>query len=101
MTSAGTPGSQPGQAPAGWEGTVSADAVSTAVGLMTRLGMCPEVPRAAVLAGQPPGEVLAAMEIIATALLKTLCPGDHGATALQILGQFAAAQAAQMTGSPE
>lgn len=91
MRPGGASGGERGRSPAGLDGApVSWDAVTTAIGLLTRLQMCPDVPRAAVLGDQPPGEVLVAMEIVASALLETLYPDDRGATALQLLGQLAA-----------
>lgn len=75
-------------------GPLSWDAMATAIGLLTRLGTCPDVPRSAVLGGQEPGEVLAAMELVTVVLLETLYPGDQGAAALRALGHLAAERAA-------
>lgn len=102
VTAAGSDG-QRGPSSAGLDGgPVSWDALACAVGLLTRLEMCGEVPRAAVLAEQRPGEVLVAMEAVAAALLETLYPGDRGAAALQALGQLAAGRGAQdAPGAPQ
>jgi hypothetical protein len=76
--------------------------MACAIGLLTRLEMCPDVSRADVLGDQPLGEVLAGMEVVAAALLTSLYPSDGGARMLQGLGLVVAERAAgNLTGGPQ
>ena len=94
---ADTPRRQRGHPASLDDGPLSWQAMSCAIGLLTRLELCREVPRSAVLDGQEPGEVLAAMELVAGALLEILYPGEQAAAALRALGHLAAERAAQET----
>lgn len=60
------------------------------MGLMTarRSGVAVDV--AEVLDGQPAAEVLTALEVVASALLDALAPGDKGIRLLRQLGMAAA-----------
>jgi len=74
---------------------VSWPAVSTAVSLLSRQQLCPEVSRDALLDGQPRDDVAMALEIIAAAVIGVLSPDDRGARALEALGQLAAEKSAE------
>lgn len=66
---------------------VSWPAMSTAVSLLSRQQLCPEVSRNALLeGGDGAGPVLAAMEIIAAALTGLMFPDDMGGCFLELLG---------------
>jgi hypothetical protein len=64
--------------------------------------MSPPASVADVLADDPLGPVLEAMEVIASVCLERLFPDDRGALVLESLGLLAARQAAmQVAGGPE
>lgn len=65
---------------------VSATAVATAVALVTRQALAPDIPRQDVLGGSDPAGVLAAMETVTAGLLAGVWPGDKGANALARIG---------------
>lgn len=71
------------------EETVTLTGLRTAVALLARYG-APEVPRADVLAGHDPADILAAMESIASGLLAGTLPGGAGAEVLAGIGLAAA-----------
>ncbi len=73
---------------------VSWAAVSTATALLARLQVCPDVSRDALLEGDDPGEVLAAMEVITAALTGAMFD-DRGARFLELLGEAAVTGAAR------
>jgi hypothetical protein len=64
--------------------------VSAAVAGLTRLGCAPDVAAADVPGGQPPGEVIGALEIIALSCLRALSPADGGSGVLRSIGLAAA-----------
>lgn len=61
-------------------------AAGTAIALVSRLVLTPDVPRADVLGDSDPGEVLAALELITAGVLAGLQPGDKGAGVLGRIG---------------
>jgi hypothetical protein len=65
---------------------ITTAAVKTAVALVTRQAVAPEVPREDVLGDAPAGDVLEAMEAISTGLLAGISPGDGGAAVLGRIG---------------
>ena len=69
---------------------VTSPALSTAVALLTRRRMAPDVSRDDVIGGQPPGRVLEAMEVVTDVCLELLSPADKGAGVLEGLGLLAA-----------
>jgi hypothetical protein len=60
--------------------------MKTAVALVARLALAPDVPRDAVLGDAEPGDVLAAMEAITAGLLHGIWPQDKGAQVLTRIG---------------
>jgi hypothetical protein len=81
---------------------VSWPAMSTAVSLLSRQQLCPEVSRNALLeGGDGAGPVLAAMEIIAAALTGLMFPDDMGGCFLELLGLAALKHGAEPAGGPE
>jgi len=62
----------------------------TAVALLARRQLAPEVLRENVLGDIPPGDVLEAMEVIAGVFLGMLSPDDRGARVLEALGLLTA-----------
>lgn len=67
-------------------------AVSSAVALLTALREDEPVAPAEFTSGHAPGEVTAALAIIATALLNVAAPGETGDLALRNIGLVAATQ---------
>lgn len=71
---------------------VSWAAVSAAVALLTARQVRSGDGQADLLGGQPPGEVIAALVVVAVAFLEVLSPGDGGAAVLRDVGWLAAAK---------
>lgn len=67
-------------------------AVACAVALLTARQVCSGDRQADLLGGQPPGEVVAALMVVAVAFLEVLSPGDGGAAVLRDVGLLAAAK---------
>jgi hypothetical protein len=61
-------------------------AIKTAVALLVREQLAPDLARADVLGDVPPGDALRAMETIAGGLIQGVWPADHGAGFLSGLG---------------
>ena len=68
------------------DAAVSSAAVSTAVALLTSMRARSWDPQAGIIGDQPPGQVIAALTIISTALLEALTPVRGGDLFLQQLG---------------
>lgn len=66
--------------------SISVSAVKTAVALLARAQLAPELPREDVLGDVPPGEALEAMEAVTTGLIEGVWPADQGADFLARLG---------------
>ncbi len=81
--------------------TVSWPAMACAVALLTRQQACPDVSRDVLLEGSEPGQVLAAMEIIAAALTALMFPDDQGGRFLELLGLSALEHGTGRHGGPE
>jgi hypothetical protein len=64
--------------------------LATAVALLARRRVAPEVPRSDVLDGQAAGAVLEAMELLCDSLLCAAAPDDLGARMLEHIGALAA-----------
>jgi hypothetical protein len=78
---------------------VSWSAMGSAVALLTSMQARAGDSQAAILGGQAPGEVLAALQIIAAACLQVLSPADKGARVLEALGLLALTRDAEQTGA--
>lgn len=68
------------------EELVTFASASTAVALVSRLVLAPDVSREDVLGDSDPAEVLAAMEVVAAGVLAGLQPRDKGAAVLGRVG---------------
>jgi hypothetical protein len=66
--------------------SITVAAVKTAVALITRQAVAPDVQREDVLGGVPADGVLEAMEAVAGGLLAGISPGDGGAAMLERVG---------------
>lgn len=79
---------------------VSWPAFSSAVAVLTSLRARSGDSQAALIDGQPPGQVIAALAIISTALLKALAPDAGGDLFLGQLGLAALEHSAKQSGGP-
>jgi len=53
-----------------------------------------DISQSEIIGGQPPGPVIAVLEILASTLLNALLPGDQGTVLLEPLGLLAAGEGA-------
>lgn len=67
-------------------GTSARAAMATAVALVTRMALAPDVPREDVLGDEDPAAVLAVMEAVTATVLRNAWPGDGGAEVLARIG---------------